>query len=1310
MAQHRYADAARAYRKVIRKNPENALAHEQLGFAYRNLRKFKEAEQMYEQAEFLGGLTDAGYVNYGQILVKNDKPQEARTQFQKYLKIEPESFVVRVMLNSIEEVNEWSTLPYSFEIRTVEGLNSEFGDFAPVLYDGGLAFTTERNQDLVNDNSSGWNNMPYLAVFYSKFEDVHGQRMSRPKQFLSRLYGDYHVGPISIDTLNDLVYFSEVRSSLDENETAHLKTYVAPIIKGKRLGKPELLPINQDTFSVAHPSITPDGNTLFFASDMNGTLGGMDLFYMQKADSGRSWTEPKPLPGAVNTPLNEVFPYAFDNKTIYFSSTGHTGYGGMDIFKSVLEDNTWSKPINLKAPINSTGDDFGIVFQNANRGYFSSERQGGVGRDDIYQFIKIAEPEEQDRVEVAGVFEYAELPPEGVTLRLLDEHDNLLEEVTTDSLGNFVFTELPANKNYRIEVAEATPEMMAESAMYLLNDSGEKVLILDRMGEDEFVFKTLPAEEFEGLALIEEDDRQLGKFTVFGELFGELPKEEYAGITLLAMDDEGKIIQTVTTDSLGMFEFLGLDKGAYYRIVTQDTSIIHQSHVYYEDQDGIRSVANDENSFFALERLVTQKLAETQNQFPTRGYIEYDDQPVSTVRLMLVDSNNGNLRAARTDSSGYFDFGTIAGQQDFNILLPDSLAALPGKVNIWLIDKNGKELVLADPQGAKSFAFTALTREAFDPSLMEVADAEKPEFEIYGQVYRKLPGDYEQGLQITAVDDEGRVIEVVTADSNGRFQFKKLKPDVHYAFRVDEEDVSDLNVSIFNGKGDLIEQLRLEALAEYVYEKLQAEDAKLDALAADDNGSFNAQMVGGQIYKKLPGDYQGGIKVYAFDDAGNIVDSTITDANGNFRFERLSKEENFTLRVMDEDDSEMKVAFYNFEGHFEGSVELNETNEFQYSKIILEAAADLASMNIDDSATSKLYGQVYKKLPGDYEAGMKVFALDAEGNVIDIAVLDEEGKFEFTRLDKEANYLIRLEEHEEDVSFALLDADGNIVDKLDGEDGIFEYDKLAHEDYVISLMEEGDTKLNTDRFNQPPKKMQPLVSSDMTVYYEYNSAALSADDSATLRSIVQALNADKGRYLRISSHADQAEVIGQRSRSAPRSVSIVSYLNEMGISLDRLYVQNWEDDKPVIPCPEGTPCTQEQRAQNQRTELSIVDISGMPTAPDHIITFEFNQWLLPEEGENAVFGLIKHLKANPELHVTLDGYADTWGSYTSNTRISELRSINIRNILVLNGISKDRITLNWHGESVPFGGCLLEYPCPVEERKQNRRVEMRINK
>ncbi|MEZ4722253.1 MAG: tetratricopeptide repeat protein [Flavobacteriales bacterium] len=1252
MEKQRYADAARAFEKHLKKNSEDGASYENLGNVYRKLRDFPKAELNYERADIYGGLTSNGFVNYGQVLVKNGKSTEARKQFERYLQMEPESFVVRTMMQSLREVEAWSHAPQSYDVKSVSGLNSEFSDFAPVVYQNGIAFTTERNQDLVNDNSSGWSNLPYLAVFYSEFKDEHGLEFNRPKNFLSRLYGDYHVGPITIDTVNHQAIFTEVGSSGKRDDVPRLKTYVAEIIKGKRLDKPQLLPVaNADTFSVAHASISPDGNTLFFVSDMPGGVGGMDIYIMKRNAGG--WGDPSLLNGSVNTELNEVFPYARSATHLYFASNGHAGYGGLDIFESHLVDGSWTQPINLKSPVNSEGDDFGITFYNQNRGYFSSERDGGQGKDDIYQFIKVADPDDQDRVAVNGVFEYSKIPKDGIMLRLLDEEDNLLEEVYTDSVGNFVFTQLPTNKNYKVEVANIPKYELAEASIFLVNESGEKVLILDRLNESEFKFTTLPKDEFDSMALLDEEDNSLGSYEIFGQLYSMLPTDNVSGMTLMILDEEGNIIDEIQTDSIGMYEFTNLSKTQHYTIKLIDKdSIIRKSTVYYEDDIGVTAVADSGNNLFHLERMVAARLSEMKNEVPTRGYVEYEGQPVKNIRLMMVDSSNAHLRASKSSGEGYFDFGRIAANQKFNFILPDSVSKLPGQLNIYLINENGEKVVFAQKDAEKHFAFTSLSAEEYSPNLLSEVDTKLDQYGIYGQVFRKLPGDYKDGLTIVALDDKGRVIETVVADASGNFKFTKLKPDQQYTFNVEEQDQGELQVSIFDTKGNLVDELRLEELASYVYQKLGSEEAILFQVAAEDEGSLKEELVSGMVYKKLPGDYKEGILVFAVDEHGNVLDSAYTDREGNFKFSRLNRQEDFTLRVMDEDDSEMMVGFYNYEGQFDGLITLDETNAFEYSKIILEAASELGRLDETDQSSNKLYGQVYKKLPGDYQKGMKVYAYDANGIVIDEAVIDEEGKFQFKKLSADGTYSIRLADDNDNATFALLDKNGNKISEIDQSDGEFVWNKLARDEYQLALAEADDYKLDGNKY-KVPKNTKPLKSADNLVYFEYKRYILSADDSSLLASIVKSMQADEGRYLHIQSHSDQSEMTGLRSYSALRSVSIVRYLNAYGISSDRLYVQNWEHDKPVVDCSEGNPCSEADRAKNQRTELSIVDVSNMPSTPKlRGILDSMNGFCLAEEGQNPVFHLIPFDERKSNMEGSIGWICGHMGAYSSNQRIS----------------------------------------------------------
>lgn len=1304
---YRYADAAKVLERYIKRNPEDGQAHEKLAIAYRFLRDFDKAEENFDKADSLGALSYTGYIGYGQVLIKNGKSSQAKEQFSKYLQHDPESFVVRMMANSINKVESWKLAPKAFKINELKGINSKYADFSPHWYDDGLAFTTERHIDHVNEQTSGWSNLPHLAVYYGNFKGP--QHLSKPKPFLTKLYGDYHVGPISIDTANNLIYFNEVRSQLGETEE-HLEIYTAEIIKGKRLSKPEPMPLNSDSFSVAHPAITPDGNTMYFASNMPGGEGGMDIYVVHKKDG--NWGTPVALPTSINTILNEVFPFAAGENELYFASNGHEGYGGLDIYYTQFENGAWSKPKNLKSPINSPGDDFGIFYVNENKGYFSSERDGGKGKDDIYEFIKIADLDDSSRVQIAGLFEYEKLPPEGFTIRLLDEHDNVLDEVQTDSLGNFVFNDLPANKDYKVEVIDDQGLVHTDGDVYLLNDEGQKVLLLDRINDSQYVFTALPKDDMEGLTLMDVEDTKLSTFSLFGQLYSELPSDLHEGMVIEILDDEGNLIRTTTTDSMGLYAFEDLPSDKLYKVrLVGGDSIVYKSTVYYQDEDGIRLIEAEDSNLVTLDRMVAAQLDALPAEVNLIGSIEHDGKPVRNTRLLLVDSNGYNIKAVQTDADGGFNFGALGAADKYRLIVPDSIAAKEGTTRVFINDNQGNKKVLATQFGPGVFIFRTLSSAEFISGLTAADQEFIQRYGLHGQVFKKLPGDYHEGLTIMVLDEEGRIVEMAVADSNGNFDFTKLEADQQYIFQVVEKDMGELNVNIYDLNGVLVDSLRLKDLQRYLYEKLNSEDASMFAMQMpeEDKSEFLGDLVSGMIYKKLPGDYRSGIKIYAIDENGNVIDSAYTDAEGKFQFTKLTRENEFTIQVADETDSEMQVAFFGYNNQLDGLIRLTEDNTFVYSKIVLEAASELGSMGETDDSQF-VYGRVYSKLPGDYEEGMKVYAYDEDGNIIDEAYLDADGKFKFEKLRPDQTYFLSMDEAS-DAQFSLIDKDGNIITNLEQENGQWKFDKLAHDEYAMAMAAlDKDNKLRFEDFMTKQNKFEPLESDENTVFFEYRNRELSADDSVLLGQIAATMKQHPEKFVRINAYADESEVLGQRSISSQRSVAIVQFLHDQGVSMDQFYVQNWEASKPLKDCNGPVPCTEEDRAQNQRVSIDIVDSTGVPTPPDYVVTYEFNQWLLSEEHDNDVAKAIKQLQADSTLRVSLDGYADTWGTYNSNKRISELRSLNIRNLMIREGIDASRITLNWHGESVPFGGCLLEYPCPVEQRKQNRRVEIRVNK
>lgn len=231
---------------------------------------------------------------------------------------------------------------------------------------------------------------------------------------------------------------------------------------GQNWGEPELIAVAQDTFTVGHPAISDDDNTLVFASNIPGGQGGKDLWYITYDKKAKTWSQPVNLGPEINTPYDEMFPYIRDNGELYFASNGHPGMGGLDLFKAKSKGiNQWGNPENLKAPMNSEANDFGIVFEEGqNRGMFTTSRSGGKGGDDIWEFYL---PEIVFALE--GVVRDIETqkPIAGAKVKLIGT-DGLSAEMLTDESGAFSFKE---NGDARYINPNTSYSLVVEKEKYL---------------------------------------------------------------------------------------------------------------------------------------------------------------------------------------------------------------------------------------------------------------------------------------------------------------------------------------------------------------------------------------------------------------------------------------------------------------------------------------------------------------------------------------------------------------------------------------------------------------------------------------------------------------------------------------------------------------------------------------------------------------------------------------------------------------------------------------------------------------------------
>ena len=384
-----FVEAAKQYNKLIENGKGDNYVYSQLAECYYNIFNTVEAEKWYAKA--LSGNDDPEMMfKYAQMLKSNGKYKQSNEWMQRFADKRPtdvRSIAFQENPNYLPKILERGK---KFNVRNLD-INSESSDFGGVTNEGVLYFTTARNQDRRN---YGWNQEPFLDI-YTAAQNVDGS-LQTPIKMNDKINTRYHEGLVSFSPDGKTMYFG--RESFYEkvymrDSTTRDKAGVIHLFQATKLGsdwdKVEALNINNERYSVKNPSVSADGKTLYFASDMPGGYGGFDIYKAPINDDDGSIGDPVNLGPKVNTAVQEMFPYISSNGTLYFSSNGHLGLGGLDVFYTTEIDGKMADVRNVGIPVNSNSDDFAFIIDEASEtGYVSSNRSGGKGSDDIYAFKK----------------------------------------------------------------------------------------------------------------------------------------------------------------------------------------------------------------------------------------------------------------------------------------------------------------------------------------------------------------------------------------------------------------------------------------------------------------------------------------------------------------------------------------------------------------------------------------------------------------------------------------------------------------------------------------------------------------------------------------------------------------------------------------------------------------------------------------------------------------------------------------------------------------------------------------------------------
>ncbi|HMC96748.1 MAG TPA: carboxypeptidase regulatory-like domain-containing protein [Flavobacteriales bacterium] len=435
-----YAQAAKEYQVAAELGAVNEHVTKRLADCYMRLGNTTEAERWYAVVVKFLNREPMDLYNYAEALKSNGRYEEAEEWMDRYLALtQPEGADRRSNITGF--ARKFSLDATRFSIREV-GINTPFSDFGTAwLGASQVTFASARNETVAIERRAAWNDQPFLDVFTADVTSAGD--LANPRSLEGAVNTKYHDGPATANAAADVLWFTrnnyfQGRSRKSQQGISRLSIYKARL-GSSGWGDVEQFLYNNSEISLMHPALSPDGHDLYFVSDMPGGFGGTDLYVCH--DLGGQWSEPENLGAAVNTPFNEVFPFLGADGTLYFASNGHPGLGGLDVFMASRGSGGFAAAMNIGAPVNGPKDDFAFIIDaSKKRGYFSSNRPGGQGDDDIYAFEMLAPLEQRFLCSGTVIDDEYETPVVDAEVVLYDLDGHEVASTRTDEHGEYTFT------------------------------------------------------------------------------------------------------------------------------------------------------------------------------------------------------------------------------------------------------------------------------------------------------------------------------------------------------------------------------------------------------------------------------------------------------------------------------------------------------------------------------------------------------------------------------------------------------------------------------------------------------------------------------------------------------------------------------------------------------------------------------------------------------------------------------------------------------------------------------------------------------
>ncbi len=619
-----YVNAVRLYEEFLRNDRKKDPAETRdvfinLGYSYRKLQDTRNAERVYsELIKNYQELDSETFLYYAQALASNGKYRESQKYYSQYGEKQSEDLRGKRFTVSYMDMGRFYQDSSSYRVASLP-INSRQADFSPMFYKNGLVFVSSRDEGGALKRVFNWNQTPFLDLYFhpdtlqlrqpndggtvrsagaavlggsnngagagqgvEMMSTEERPALSKTEVFSRTLNTKYHEGPVTFTKDQNFIVFtrnngSKGKSGKSSDGVRKLKLYSA-VNKGNihKWGDVQELPFNSADYSVGHPAFSPDDAKLYFVSDMPGGYGGTDV-YVVEYNNGQ-WGTPVNMGKDINTEGNEMFPYVDTNGNLYFSSDGHEGLGGLDVFYAELKSGVAYKGVeNLGYPVNSEKDDFGFI-TDAGRtsGYFSSNRKKGVSDDDLYSFRRNCRQ---------------------LNILVYDAKTNaLLEAADVRIIRN------GANQELKITNGAGRTDLCVDT-----NTEYEFKAVKEGYAMNSVKFSTLtqsPRPVMTVSVYLQKSENRVVK----GIVKTEVNQRPAPGVKVTLRNDRDKSVQTVTTGPDGGYEF-DMKPGSPYTLTAQKNKYATKKTQYAKQKSKSAKVLTDslglygENDVFQLKNV-----------------------------------------------------------------------------------------------------------------------------------------------------------------------------------------------------------------------------------------------------------------------------------------------------------------------------------------------------------------------------------------------------------------------------------------------------------------------------------------------------------------------------------------------------------------------------------------------------------------------------------------------------------------------------------------------------------------------------------